>query len=98
SAFQAPSWRWYTGDPTSVWRNEELQAAMFNSLKLAGLCMVVAVPLGVTMAVGLQRWRGRVSRGANNLMLLPLVTPEIVIGVSLFLVFTQVYTSVPRGF
>jgi spermidine/putrescine transport system permease protein len=98
SAFQAPSWRWYTGDETSVWRNEELQTAMFNSLKLAGLCMVVAVPLGVTMAVGLQRWRGRASRSANNLMLLPLVTPEIVIGVSLFLVFTQVYTSVPRGF
>jgi spermidine/putrescine transport system permease protein len=98
SAFQSPSWRWYTGDPTSVWRSEELQTAMYNSLKLAGLCMIVAVPLGVAMAVGLQRWRGRVSRGANNLMLLPLVTPEIVIGVSLFLVFTQVYTSVPRGF
>ena len=31
-------------------------------------------------------------------MLLPLVTPEIVVGVSLFLVFTQIYTSVPRGF
>jgi spermidine/putrescine transport system permease protein len=31
-------------------------------------------------------------------MLLPLVTPEIVLGVSLFLVFTQIYTSVPRGF
>jgi spermidine/putrescine transport system permease protein len=50
------------------------------------------------MAIGLQRWRGRISRGANNLMLLPLVTPEIVVGVSLFLVFTQVYTGVPRGF
>lgn len=98
STFQSTSWRWYTGDPTSVWRNEELQTALFNSLELAGLCMLVAVPLGVTMAVGLQRWRGRASRGANNLMLLPLVTPEIVIGVSLFLVFTQVYTGVPRGF
>ena len=31
-------------------------------------------------------------------MLLPLVTPEIVLGVSLFLVFTEIYTSVPRGF
>jgi spermidine/putrescine transport system permease protein len=98
SAFQSLSWRWYLDDPTSVWRNDELQTALFNSLRLAGLCMLVAVPLGVTMAVGLQRWRGRASRQANNLMLLPLVTPEIVIGVALFLVFTQVYTGVPRGF
>ena len=60
--------------------------------------MLIATPLGVAMAIGLQRWRGKVSRGANNLMLLPLVTPEIVVGVSLFLVFTQIYTGVPRGF
>lgn len=98
SAFQSPSWRWYFDDPSSVWRNDDLRQAMFNSLRLAGLCMLVAVPLGVTMAVGLQRWRGRTSRAANNLMLVPLVTPEIVIGVALFLVFTQVYTGVPRGF
>ncbi len=60
--------------------------------------MLIAVPLGIAMAIGLQRWRGRPSRAANNLMLLPLVTPEIVLGVALFLVFTEVYTSVPRGF
>jgi spermidine/putrescine transport system permease protein len=98
SAFQSPSWRWFWEDPASVWRDDALQTALFNTLKLAALTMLIATPLGIAMAVGLQRWRGRVSRGANNLMLLPLVTPEIVIGVALFLVFTQIYTSVPRGF
>ncbi len=98
SAFQAPSMRWYWDDPSSVWRSDELQTALTNTLKLAGLTMLVATPLGVAMAIGLQRWRGKLSRSANNLMLLPLVTPEIVLGVSLFLVFTQVYTAVPRGF
>lgn len=98
SAFQSMSMRWYWSDPSSVWRSDELQTALLNTLKLAGLTMLVATPLGVAMAIGLQRWRGTLSRGANNLMLLPLVTPEIVVGVSLFLVFTQIYTSVPRGF
>jgi spermidine/putrescine transport system permease protein len=98
SAFQSMSMRWYWDDPSSVWRSDELQSALTNTLKLAGLTMLIATPLGVAMAIGLQRWRGKVSRGANNLMLLPLVTPEIVVGVSLFLVFTQVYTAVPRGF
>ena len=98
SAFQSTSFRWYWDDPASVWQDDALQTALTNTLKLAGLTMLIATPVGVAMAIGLQRWRGRVSRGANNLMLLPLVTPEIVVGVALFLVFSQIYTSVPRGF
>ncbi len=98
SSFQPTSFRWYWDDPASVWRDDALQSALGNTMKLAGLTMLIATPLGLAMAIGLQRWRGRISRAANNLMLLPLVTPEIVVGVSLFLVFTQIYTSVPRGF
>lgn len=98
SAFQSMSMRWYWDDPASVWKSHELQTALTNTLKLAGLTMLIATPLGVAMAIGLQRWRGRISRQANNLMLLPLVTPEIVLGVSLFLVFSQIFTGVPRGF
>ena len=98
STFQSMSMRWYWDDPASVWQDAALQTALANTLKLAGLTMLIAVPLGIAMAIGLQRWRGRVSQSANNLMLLPLVTPEIVLGVALFLVFTQIYTGVPRGF
>jgi spermidine/putrescine transport system permease protein len=98
STFQPMSFRWYWGDPTSsVWHDDDLQIAMLNTLKLAGLCMLIATPLGVAMAIGLQRWRGKISNSANGLMLVPIVTPEIVFGVALFLVFTQVYTGVPGG-
>ena len=98
STFQAPSFRWYWSDPTSsVWHDESLHSAMWNTLRLAGLCMLIATPLGVAMAIGLQRWRGRLSRSANTLMLVPIVTPEIVFGVALFIVFTQVYTGLPDG-
>jgi len=51
----------------------------------------------VTLAMGLQRWRGRGSGTVNILMLLPLVTPEIVMGVSLLLVFTHLFTFVHTG-
>jgi spermidine/putrescine transport system permease protein len=98
SAFQSPSFRWYWGDPTSsVWHDDNLHTAMFNTLKLAGLCMLIATPLGVAMAIGLHRWRGRISTSANALMLVPIVTPELVFGVALFIVFTQVYTGLPGG-
>jgi spermidine/putrescine transport system permease protein len=61
------------------------------------LTMLVATPIGVALALGLARWRGRGVRAANLLMLIPLVTPEIVMGVALFLVFDQVYDFVPFG-
>jgi spermidine/putrescine transport system permease protein len=99
SAFQSISLRWYIGDPAkSVWHDESLVQPLRNSIKLAVLSMLITTPIGVTMAIGLQRWRGRLSKASNALMLFPLVTPEIVMGVALFLVFTQVYTGVPRGF
>ena len=99
SAFQSLSWRWYFTDPAkSVWHDESLVQPLKNSLKLAALSMLLTTPIGVSMAIGLQRWRGRLSKASNSLMLFPLVTPEIVMGVALFLVFTQVYTGVPRGF
>jgi len=98
STFQSPSFRWYWGDTTSsVWHDDTLHTAMWNTMKLAVLCMLIATPLGVAMAIGLQRWRGRLSTGANTLMLVPIVTPEIVFGVALFIVFTQVYTGLPGG-
>ncbi len=98
SAFQPMSFRWYWTDPTlSVWHDDSLQTALSNTLTLACLTMLIATPVGVAMAIGLHRWRGKVSGAANGLMLLPIVTPEIVFGVALFLVFTQVYKGLPGG-
>lgn len=87
--------RWYWGDPVhSVWHDPALQSALFQSLKLAALDMLIATPIGVLLALGLARWRGYGSRPANFLMLFPLVTPEIVMGVSLYLVFQYVFVVI----
>jgi len=98
SSFQDMSFRWYWGDATSsLWHDDTMHTALFNTLRLAGLTMLIATPIGVAMAIGLQRWRGRASNAANGLMLVPIVTPEIVFGVALFLVFSQLYTGFPDG-
>ena len=98
SAWQGFSFRWYWGDPDlSVWHDPSLRGALIQSLKLAGLTMFVATPLGVALALGLARWRGRGSRPANMLMLLPLVTPEIVMGVALYLVFVYMFQFIDLG-
>jgi spermidine/putrescine transport system permease protein len=90
SVWQGFSLRWWTGDPTlSILHDPDYSNALVHSLTLAGLDMAIATPLGVLLALGLARWRGRGSSAANGLMLVPLVTPEIVMAVSLLLVFTQ---------
>jgi spermidine/putrescine transport system permease protein len=96
--WQGFSTRWYWGDPVdSVWHDPTLRHAAVQSIKLAAADVVIAVPLGVLLAIGLARWFGWGSKPSNFLMLFPLVTPEIVMGVSLLLVFTHVFTFVPFG-
>ena len=90
SEWQGFSFRWWWGDPTqSIFHDPDYTHALVHSLLLAALDMVIATPLGVLLALGLARWRGRGSGVSNSLMLIPLVTPEIVMGVSLLVVFTQ---------
>jgi spermidine/putrescine transport system permease protein len=98
SAWQGFSLRWWTGDPdASVLHDAALRGALFQSVKLAVLTALIATPIGVALAIGLARWRGRGSKPANLLMLLPLVTPELVMGVALFLVFVYLYPFVRLG-
>jgi spermidine/putrescine transport system permease protein len=98
STWQGFSLRWYWGDPfSSVWHDDSLLRALRNSLVLAALTILVATPLGVGLALGLTRWRGRPARVANGILLLPLVTPELVVGTALFLVVTNSYTFLDLG-
>jgi spermidine/putrescine transport system permease protein len=98
TSWQGFSLRWYAGDVSSVWKDPELRSALLQSLKLSSLTVAIAVPLGVGFALALDRWRGRGSATANFLMLFSFITPEIAIGVALFLFFVQLATGIGPGF
>jgi spermidine/putrescine transport system permease protein len=97
TTWQGFSFRWFTGASGSVFHDPALQGALEHTLFLAVICVVVSVPLGVSLALGLQRWRGRGSGSVNTVMLLPLVTPEIVMGVALLLLFLRVFPQIGLG-
>jgi spermidine/putrescine transport system permease protein len=97
TTWQGFSVRWFTGGTGSVLHDPALQGALTHTLFLGLLCVLVATPLGVALALGLQRWRGPGSGTVNTVMLLPLVTPEIVMGVALLLLFLKVFPSVGLG-
>jgi spermidine/putrescine transport system permease protein/putrescine transport system permease protein len=83
--FEGFSLQWYQEflqDPT-------LRQSLFVSLEVAALTMVIGTVIGTMLAMGLVRARTRWSPAANILMLIPLVVPEIVAGISALLIFSQ---------
>ena len=98
SSWQGFSLRWYFRDPDlSVWHDPDLHAALFQTLRLALLTTLVAVPIGVAFAIGIDRWRSRTASTFNFQMLLSFVMPELIIGVTLLFVFAQLFTAVHLG-
>jgi spermidine/putrescine transport system permease protein len=98
SAWQGFSWRWYFTDHTnSVLHNPQLHAAVIQTLRLSVLTTVIAVPIGVAFAIGINRWRGPLPSSFNFVMLLSFVIPELIFGVAMFFVFTVLFTSVHLG-
>jgi spermidine/putrescine transport system permease protein len=98
TSLQGFSLRWFTQDPNlSVLHDPTLMAALQQSLELAALTMLIATPLGTALALGLQRWRGPLATGVNTVLLLPLVTPELVFAVGMFLLFTTSFAFIGLG-
>jgi spermidine/putrescine transport system permease protein len=92
------SLQWWWSDPDdSLWHDPELHAALFQSLRLGILTVLIAVPLGVSFAIGIDRWHKRPATAATFVMLLSFVMPEIILGISLFLVFRHLLTFVELG-
>jgi spermidine/putrescine transport system permease protein len=98
-SWQGFSLRWWTQDPTdSLLHDAAMRSAMIQTYKLAIITVLVSVPLGTLFAIGIDRWHGRPARAANFTMLLSFVVPEIILGVSLYILFTNLFQGVvPLG-
>jgi len=99
TVWQGFSLRWWFTDPNaSVFQNAEMRNAIVNSLVLAFATILLVTPLGIALAIGAQRIRGRSANFVQGLTSTPLITPEIVVGAALLLTFTRLFTAVPLGF
>jgi spermidine/putrescine transport system permease protein len=98
SSWQGFSWRWYFSDHVnSVLHNPQLHAAVIQTVRLSVLTTLIAVPLGVAFALGINRWRGPIPSTFNFVMILSYVIPELIFGVSMFFVFTTLFSTVHLG-
>ena len=98
SVWQGFSMRWYYSDPVnSVLHDEQLRLAVIQTLRLSAYTTLIAVPLGVAFALGINRWRSYTGASFNFVMILSFVIPELIFGVAMFFVFTSLFSSVGLG-
>jgi spermidine/putrescine transport system permease protein len=87
-------WRGFTLDwYPIVFANEALIDALFVTLRVAAVAVVVSTVLGTLLGLALARRRFRGRTGTETLLLVPMVTPEIVMGLSLLVFFFQAFDS-----
>ncbi|MEP6671140.1 MAG: ABC transporter permease [Chthoniobacter sp.] len=77
---------WYR----SLWHNETLTDALKNSLIIAGVTTVLSVLLGTGGAWLLHRYRFPALKTVTTLIFVPMVIPEIIMGVSLLILFSVI--------
>jgi spermidine/putrescine transport system permease protein len=98
AVWQGFSWRWYFSDPVnSVLHDPVLHESVVQTLRLSIYTTVIAVPLGVAFALGINRWRGVTASSFNFVMILSFVIPELIFGVAMFFTFTALFSFVHLG-
>ncbi len=87
------SLKWYE----ALFQNRVLISAFENSLIVASSTMVLSTVLGTLGAWMLHRYRFPLRRGLGVLIFIPMVMPEVLMGVSLLVLFVQLL-EIPLGF
>jgi ABC-type spermidine/putrescine transport system permease subunit II len=73
--------------------NEDLLDALFVTLRVAAVAVVISTVLGTLLGLALARRRFRGRTGTETLLLVPMITPEIVMGLSLLIFFYQLFDA-----
>ncbi len=98
-SFNNPAGRYnftWVGFTLDHWRNAfgipELNDALFTSLRLALFATLISTAIGTLMALALVRYQFFGRRSANFLIVIPMATPEIVMGAALLSFFLIINT------
>ncbi len=90
------SWKGFTLDWYSkLWDNTALLESFGNTILIAVLSTVLSTIIGTLAAVGIYRYKFKGKGIINALLYIPVVIPEIVIGIALLTIFSN--ANIPRG-
>lgn len=82
--FKGFTFKWFK----ELFNNKDLLEAFFNTLLIAGVSTIISTIVGTISAVGLHKYNFKVKGLINILLYIPIVIPEIVLGISLLSMYT----------
>jgi spermidine/putrescine transport system permease protein len=77
--------RWYK----DLFNDQEVMIALRNTLLVATISTVIATVIGTLAALALQRYRFPGYVAAESMLYIPVIIPEIVMGIALLALFSQ---------
>lgn len=90
------SWKGFTFDwYIKLWENSTLLESFQTTMILGMTSTILATIIGTIAAIGMYRYQFKGKSIINNLLYIPVVIPEIVLGISLLTIFSTV--NIPRG-
>lgn len=82
--FEGFTLKWYL----ELFKNTTLLLALKNTLIVAGISTLVSTIIGTISAYGLYKYDFSLKKLVNKLLYIPVVIPEIVLGISLLAIYT----------
>ena len=85
-------WQGFTTDwYPKLFANRDLLDALWVTVQVAIIAVIVSTVIGSVLGLALARRRFRGAGSSELLILLPMVTPEIIMGISLLIFFSQLF-------
>ena len=84
--FEGFTLRWYS----ELFKNPMLLESLWNTLLVAGISTVVSTVIGTISAYGLKKFDFPFKKFINELLYIPIVIPEIVLGISLLCIYALI--------
>lgn len=78
------TFKWYS----ELFRDSNIMNSLVNTLIIAFLASIFATILGTAAAIGISNFKGKKRLFIQNVSNIPIISPDIVMGVSLMLLFT----------
>ena len=86
------SLRWYR----EMLNDGDIMRALYNTLLIALISSVVATIIGTFATIGIHFMKGKIKNIIMNITYIPVISPDIIIGISLMLLF--LFVRIPVGF
>ena len=90
------TWKGFTFDwYIKLFENDALLSSFGNTMIIAVVSTLLATIIGTLGAIGMYRYKFKGKGVINGLLYIPVVIPEIVLGISLLTIFSR--SGIPRG-